>query len=65
MQEYYNADVLDIDLEETEQVYDVGDVVGAKDETTGIETIQEVTKKIVSMKNNNISITYEVGKYGS
>ena len=65
MQEYYNADVLDIDLEETEQVYDVGDMVGAMDEVTGIETVQEVTKKIISIKDNNTSITYEVGKYGS
>ena len=53
-------DTLKIDLEETEQSYDIGDIIGAVESVTGISTIQEVTQKIVKINNDDVTITYEV-----
>ena len=60
LEEYSAADELDIDLEETDQIYDVGDIVGTREEVTGIEAIQEVVKKIITISNDDIVIRYEV-----
>lgn len=59
--EYHASDELGIDLEETEQTYDVGDIVGTTEQVTGLEGIQEVIKKIIKIQNDDIVITYEVG----
>ena len=59
--EYHASDELDIDLEETEQVYDVGDIVGSIENVTGLDAIQEVKKKIIKIQNDDITISYEVG----
>lgn len=59
--EYHASDELDIDLEETEQTYDVGDIVGTMEQITGMNAIQEVVKKIIKIQNDDIVITYEVG----
>lgn len=58
--EAYQSSTMDIDLEETEQTYDVGDIVGTSEETTGITAVQEVCKKIIKINNDDITITYEV-----
>ena len=60
IQDTNNADTLKIDLEETEQTYDIGDIVGAIESVTGISTTQEVTQKIVKINNDEVTITYEV-----
>lgn len=59
--EYHASDELGIDLEETEQTYDVGDIVGTTEQVTGLEGIQEVIKKIIKIQNDDIVISYEVG----
>lgn len=56
----HQADDMKIALEETEQVYDVGDIVGTSEETTGITAVQEVCKKIIKINNDDVTITYEV-----
>ena len=58
--ELWASDELSINLEETDQVYDIGDLVGCIEEITGITTVQEVTKKIIKITNNDVSINYEV-----
>lgn len=58
--ELNNLDVLDIDLEETAQTYDIGDVVGARENITGIFVSQKVTKKIIKIEKDIVSIRYEV-----
>lgn len=58
--EYHASDELAIDLEETEQVYDVGDIVGTTEQVTGLEATQEVVKKIIKIQNDDIIISYEV-----
>ena len=60
LKEHHSADELSIDLEETDQTYDIGDIVGTVEAVTGITATQEVVKKIVKISNNDITITYEV-----
>ena len=60
MEEAHQSDYLGIDLEETEQTYDVGDLVGSTEQKTGISCVQEVTKKIIKINNDDITISYEV-----
>lgn len=59
--EYHASDDLNIDLEETERVYDVGDLVGTIEQVTGLDAVQEVIKKIIKIQNDDIVISYEVG----
>lgn len=61
LKEYYASDEMNIDLEETGMTYDVGDIVGTTEQVTGIEATQEVVKKIVTIKNDDVVISYEVG----
>lgn len=65
MQEFFNCDSVSIDLE-LEGVYDIGDIVGATEHETGVAVWQPITKKIVSISNNQESINYEIGviQYG-
>lgn len=60
LEEAHQADYLGIDLEETEQTYDVGDLVGSTEQKTGISCVQEVVKKIIKINNDDITISYEV-----
>lgn len=60
MEKAHQADDMKIALEETEQVYDVGDIVGTSEEITGITAVQEVCKKIIKINNDDVTITYEV-----
>lgn len=41
--------------------YDINDVVGAREETTGVEVWQPIVKKIVNINRNGKSISYKVG----
>ena len=60
LDDYHASDELTIALEETDQTYDVGDIVGTVEQTTGIESVQEVIKKVIKIENDDVSITYEV-----
>lgn len=60
--ESYNSDEIDFDFNSNDEAYDVGDVVGAKEYVTGIEVSAEITKKIVTIKNNSTTISYKVGE---
>ena len=61
LKEYFASDGMDIDLEETGITYDVGDIVGTIEEVTGIQATQEVIKKIIKIKDDDVVISYEVG----
>ena len=52
---------LTIDFDDTTDSYDVGDIVGAYDSITGISASAVITKKIVTIKNGQITISYKVG----
>lgn len=53
---------IEISLDESEAVYDVGDIVGAYDNVTKLSSSAEIVKKIVSIKNGKIQINYKVGE---
>lgn len=40
--------------------YDIGDIMGAKEEITNTEAWQAVTKKIITIDNDNVEVEYEV-----
>jgi hypothetical protein len=50
-----------VDLEEL-QTYDVNDIVGARENITGIFIKQYITKKIIKIKNGIIDVDYTIGK---
>lgn len=62
IQESWNSDEIKFDFESDAESYDVGDVVGAKEQVTGIEVSAEIIKKIVTINNNSTTISYEVGE---
>ena len=54
-----DTSTLDIDLE-LESNYDVGDIVGSIDEVTGIQVNKPILRKIIKIKKDIVSISYEV-----
>ncbi len=58
----WNADKVDFDFNSNEKTYDIGDVVGAREFVTGISASSEIVKKIVKIKDNTTTISYEVGE---
>lgn len=60
--ESWNSDELEYSFDSDEESFDIGDIVGAKEEVTGTEVSAEITKKIVTIKNNTTTISYEVGE---
>ena len=60
IEEAHESSPMEISLEESDMVYDIGDIVGVLEPTTGISATQEITKKIIKITNDDIKITYEV-----
>ena len=50
------------DAELNDETFDIGDVVGAVEFTTGIQASSEIAKKIVKIKDNTTTISYKVGE---
>lgn len=55
-------DEMVIKLDDTSDFYHVGDKVGATDNTTGLSATATIQKKIVTIANGQITISYEVGE---
>lgn len=55
------ADEVDVAFEEDDDLYEVQDIVGATDNITGLTANAEITKKIVTIENGQITISYKVG----
>lgn len=53
---------VEMDLDTEEILYDIGDIVGARELITGIFVRERITKKIVTIKNGTINIEYKVGE---
>ena len=60
MEEYKNCNSIETNLDAS-KVYDIGDVVGATEQVTGMAVWQPVSKKIVTIQNNHETIAYEIG----
>lgn len=61
LQSLWGQDELSIAFDAEEDSFDIGDIVGAIDNITGIQISAEITKKIVSIENGQPIISYEVG----
>lgn len=53
---------LSVDFDDYSDNYAVGDIVGAVDNITGISVSAVIAKKIVTIKNGQITISYKVGE---
>lgn len=60
LKESWNSDSLEIDMDST-QNYDIGDIVGARENITGIFIARPITKKIVTIKNDTVTVSHKVG----
>lgn len=62
LNEYYaERNTVDVDLQETQE-YDINDIVGATENTTGISVKQYIIKKIIKIEDGNIMVNYTIGK---
>ena len=55
------ADEVDAAFDEDSDQYEVQDIVGATDNVIGLTVTAEITKKIVTIQNGQITISYKVG----
>lgn len=62
IKESWNSNTVSFDFDADAFVYDIGDIVGAKEIVTGTEVAADITKKIVNIKRETITIQYEVGE---
>ena len=60
--EFISDGTANIDFDAEENVYDIGDIVGNKDNVTGIYVSSQIVKKIVTVEKELIKIKYEVGE---
>ena len=57
--ELLQQDQLDVNFPESDDIYSVGDIVGATDNVTGISIAVPVTKKIVKIEGDLVSVAIE------
>lgn len=62
LKELWQPDELVINMDDTSDFYNVGDRVGATDDITGLSVSGNIQKKIVTIENNQINISYKVGE---
>ena len=60
--EYAKAGKVSIDFTEESDMYDIGDIVGAKEIVTGTSVTRKIEKKIVTIKKGETNIEYKVGE---
>ncbi len=58
----WGQDELQIALDDNSDVYSIGDIVGAYDHITKIAVASAITKKIVTVRDGILTISYEVGE---
>lgn len=61
LQELWNTDELQVDFDSTRN-YDIDDIVGARENTTGIFISRPIIKKIVTIKDEVVTISHKVGE---
>lgn len=59
--EAWSADKIEFDFNSDAETYDIGDIVGSVERVTGIAVASDITRKIVTIKNNTTTISYKVG----
>jgi len=61
LKEAWNTDALQVNFDST-KMYDIGDIVGARENTTGIFMAKPIIKKIVTIKNDLVTVSHKVGE---
>ena len=59
--EAWSADKIEFDFNSDAETYNIGDIVGSVERVTGIAVASDITRKIVTIKNNSTTISYKVG----
>lgn len=62
LEEYAPKDAVNMNFDSEKTVYDIGDIVGASENKTGIFATEKITKKIVTIKDGQVNIEYKVGE---
>lgn len=62
LKELWNANSIKVDFDGADDSYDIGDMVGAYDNITKLSVAAAITKKIVTIKNGQTTISYKVGE---
>lgn len=62
LKEYTSGNTAKMNFDAESTVYDVGDIVGAKEIITGTIVKEKITKKIVTIKKGQTNIEYKVGE---
>lgn len=60
--EYASEGKVQMDFTAEESMYDIGDIVGTKEITTGIFATEKINKKIVTITQGLVNIQYKVGE---
>lgn len=58
---YSGANTLETDFENNAE-YDIGDIVGARENITGIKVTRDIVKKILKVNSNGISVECQIGE---
>lgn len=61
LQESYNCDSIEMNIDKLNENYDIGDIVGANELKRNISVWQPITKKIVKIQNGKIDLSYQIG----
>lgn len=61
LQKAWDSDSLQVDFD-ANRVYDIGDIVGARENVTGIFVARPIIKKIVTIQNDEVKISHKVGE---
>jgi hypothetical protein len=61
LKSYISEDTAKMDFDAESTVYDIGDIVGAKEIITGCFVKEKIAKKIVTIKKGKTNIEYKVG----
>lgn len=61
IQDSRTQNAMDVTFDAINGQYDIGDIVEAKENVTGLTVKEYITKKIVKIEDDTVKITYEVG----
>lgn len=62
LEKYLSVDKIQMDFTAEDNTYDVGDLIGAKENITGLVATAKITKKIVTIRQGEVNIQYKVGE---
>jgi hypothetical protein len=62
LKELWEPAEVSVDFDADSSVYDIGDIVGAYDNVTQISVSSAISKKIVTIKDGQVTISYKVGE---